>query len=467
MTDKRGSVVVLGAGMGGLVAARVLADHYARVTIIERDRLPAEGPRKGVPQGRHVHGLLARGREALEELFPGLTRDVTAAGGLCVDLQNDCRWYQDGNLLRQEPSGLLGLLASRPLLEATVRSHARALGNVTIRDGASCDRLLAEGGTVCGAVVEGIDVPADLVVDATGQGSRTPRWLADLGREVPEIDQVPVDLAYASRVYRRHPEHLDGDTLVSIRPTPQVKRSGSALAMEGNRWLITLGGYRGERPPLDSKGYESYADTILSGEIAALMRTSEPLTEPVRFHYPKSRRVRYERLRDFPDGYLVFGDAICTLTPSYGQGMTVAALQALALRDCLGRPDLTRRFLARAATLVDVAWGLAVGGDLRLAEVTGPRTPRVKITHAYHARLRKAAAADGQLALALLRVANLMDRPETLLTPPVARRVLKANLPVPRPRAQAGSRLALGDLAGSGWAAEAGLTGREPAPPAT
>ena len=203
-----------------------------------------------------------------EELFPGLTRDVTAAGGLCVDLQNDCRWYQDGNLLRQEPSGLLGLLASRPLLEATVRSHARALGNVTIRDGASCDRLLAEGGTVCGAVVEGIDVPADLVVDATGQGSRTPRWLADLGREVPEINQVPVDLAYASRVYRRHPEHLDGDTLVSIRPTPQVKRSGSALAMEGNRWLITLGGYRGERPPLDSKGYESFADTILSGERA-------------------------------------------------------------------------------------------------------------------------------------------------------------------------------------------------------
>jgi 2-polyprenyl-6-methoxyphenol hydroxylase-like FAD-dependent oxidoreductase len=432
MTDQNGSAVVLGAGLGGLVAARVLADRYERVTIIERDRLPTEGPRKGVPQGRHAHGLLARGRAALEELFPGFTADVTAAGGLPTDLQNECRWYQDGNLLRQEPSELSGLLASRPLLEATVRRHVLSLGHVTIREGAGCDRLLAEGRTVRGVVVEGEDVPADLVVDATGRGSRTPRWLAELGGEAPVIEEVQVDIAYASRVYRRRPEHLDGDTAVSIAPTPKVRRGGTALAMEGDRWIIMLSGYRGEHPPLDPAGYESFASTILSGEIADIIRTSEPLTDPVPFTYPRSRRVRYERLRDFPDGYLVFGDAICSFNPVYGQGMTVAALEALALRDCLGQPDLARRFLAKAANLVDVPWDIAVGGDRRFPEVAGPRTPKVRIINAYLARLKKAAASDGHLALAFLRVANLMDRPESLLAPPVAWRVLKGNVRVPQ-----------------------------------
>ena len=228
--------VVLGASMGGLTAARVLADAYGRVTVVDRDLLPAPGvQRRGVPQGRHAHGLLARGREALEELFPGLTDELVARGALYGDIQLHGRWYNEGVRLRQAPSGLNSLSVSRPLLEGHVRRRLAAFPNVSIVDG--CDvaglvatpdrrrvtgvRMLRRGAGGPGQVLE-----ADLVVDATGRGSRSPAWLAALGYEPPEQEAVRPRIAYASAVYRRRPaEHLDGDRVVIVAAT---QRPGAA-----------------------------------------------------------------------------------------------------------------------------------------------------------------------------------------------------------------------------------------------
>src|SRR5215218_4235605 len=249
--------VVLGASMGGLAAAGVLADVYGRVTVVDRDLLPAPGvQRKGVPQGRHAHGLLARGREILEELFPGLTQELLDQGALRGDITWDMRWGLDGGMHRRVRSGMEGLLASRPLLEAQVRARLLALPNVRAIEVCDVSGLVSseDNARVTGVRVrrQGTDgaeetIAADLVVDAGGRGSRTPAWLEALGYAPPEEEQVKIGVGYASRFYRRSPEDFGGALGFFAAPAPDArhKRGGLALAQEGDRWLVTLAGYLG------------------------------------------------------------------------------------------------------------------------------------------------------------------------------------------------------------------------------
>jgi 2-polyprenyl-6-methoxyphenol hydroxylase-like FAD-dependent oxidoreductase len=429
--------VVLGASMAGLAAARVLADAYGRVTVVDRDVLPAPGmQRRGVPQGRHAHGLLARGREVLEELFPGLTDELVTRGALYGDIQLQGRWYNEGVRLRQAPSGLNSLAVSRPLLEGQVRRRLAAFPNVSIVDGCDVAGLVA---TPDRRRVTGIRtlrremgpeqvLEADLVVDATGRGSRSPAWLAALGYEAPEREAVRPRAAYASAVYRRRPsEHLGGDRLVIVAATHATRRGAAMLAMEDDRWIVTLFGYLGERPPTDPDGFRAWAATLAAPDVHEVISSAELLQAPVPAHFPASVRLRYERLDHFPEGYVVTGDAVCSFNPIYGQGMTVSALEALALRDCLrnGPDQLGRRFFRSAAKLVDTPWGIAVGADLRFPEVEGPRTPKVRMINAYLARLHVAAGSDPVLGRAFLRVVNLIDPPERLMSPELAFRVMR------------------------------------------
>ena len=433
--------VVLGASMAGLTAARVLADTYERVTVLERDTLPATAAhRKGVPQSRHAHGLLAAGRIALEELFPGLTDELVANGALPGDLQAEARWYNYGLRLCPAPRDLRGIALSRPLLEGCVRERVRALPNVRVVDRCDAAGLV---GTPDGRRVRGVRVlrradssaeevlEADLVVDATGRGSRSPLWLEALGSPRPAEAEVRVGGANASRVYRRRRDHADGDRAVVVAATVERPRGGVMLAMEGDRWMVTLNGYLGQRPPTDPDGFVAFAAGLPTSDIFEVISDAEPLGEVLPARYPASVRRRYERLDRFPEGYLVVGDAVCGFNPIYGQGMSVAALEALTLRECL-RADpatgLARRFFAKAARIVDIPWGIAVGADLRFPGIHGARTAKVRLVNAYLARFHVAAATDPVLGRAFLRVVNLKDRPESLLGPTIALRVLRGNL---------------------------------------
>jgi 2-polyprenyl-6-methoxyphenol hydroxylase-like FAD-dependent oxidoreductase len=433
-----GHAVVLGASIGGLAAARVLADAYGHVTVVDRDLLPAPGvQRRGVPQGRHAHGLLARGREVLEELFPGLTDELVARGALHGDVQLHGRWYNEGVRLRQAPSGLDSLGVSRPLLEGQIRRRLAAFPNVSIVDGCDVAGLVAtpDGRRVTGirTLRRGAGGPehvleADLVMDATGRGSRSPAWLAALGYEPPEQETVRPRIAYASAVYRRRPaEHLNGDRVVIMAATHATRRGAAMLAMEDDRWIVTLFGYMGERPPTEPRQFVDWATTLAAPDVHQVISSAELLQAPVPAHFPASVRLRYERLDRFPEGYVVTGDAVCSFNPVYGQGMTVSALEALALRDDLrdGAEQLWRRFFRSAAKLIDIPWGIAVGADLRFPEVEGPRTPKVRMINAYLARLHVAAGSDPVLGRAFLRVVNLIDPPEHLMSPELAFRVLR------------------------------------------
>lgn len=437
-----GTAVVIGAGIAGLLAARVLAEHVGRVVVLERDTLPEDAvPRGGAPQSAHAHALLSRGLGVLEELFPGLTADLVAQGAMAGDPQEHFRWITEGRPMARGTSGLGGLLVSRPLLEREVRRRTLADPRIGVRERVVVRAPLHDGaGRVTGVAGVHRDDPAghgehrwdaDLVVDASGRQSSAPGWLSALGFEPPQEERVEVDVAYATRHYRREPGHLDGDLGLAMAATPDIPRGGVLLAQEGDRWICGLSGFVGNRPPLDHDGFEAYAASLPSPVLYDLIRSAVPLDEPRRFRYPASVRRRYERLRRSPRGLLVTGDAICSFDPVYGQGMTVACLEASVLRDVLrgglDRPSLAQEFWRACAPVVDIPWQIAAGGDRRLPGVPGPVDRRTRLLNGYVARVQRAAAVDPAVGTAFLRVANLEAPPSSLVSPSVLARVLRAS----------------------------------------
>ena len=421
--------------MAGLLAARVLSDHFERVSLVERDALPGRAEqRRGVPQGRHTHGLLASGRNVLEELFPGISGTLLKAGAVAGDIVRDSRWFFEGACLSRPASDLNGLLMTRPLLEAAVRERVLANPKVVRRDEQAVEELVVdrESSRVTGVRVGGQTLLGELVVDATGRGSRSPQWLERLGYEKPVEDVVQIGLGYTTRFFRRTPSDLNGDTGVVIPPTPKGKRGGVMLAQEGDRWTVTLIAHFGNYAAEDLEGFIAFASTLPAPYIHEVVSRNEPLGEAVSARFPASVWRRYERLQRFPAGYLVFGDAICSFNPIYGQGMSVAALQAVELGNTLASGDgdmaLAKNFFRRAVTVVAIPWSIAVGNDLRIPETVGRRTAGVKFINWYMSKLHKAAHSDPVSALAFHRVGNLLAAPSSIMHPRIAIRVLWENL---------------------------------------
>lgn len=432
--------VVLGAGIAGLCAARVLADHVPEVTVVDRDPLgPDAVPRRGTPQARHIHGLLPGGHRVFEEMFPGLTDELVAAGAPLGDLLADSRACFGGHRLRQGPSGLTLLCVSRPTLEAAVRRRVADLPQVTLLGERDIVGLLAspDGDAVVGArVIARADgsaeerLAADVVIDATGRGSRLPGWLADLGYVPPRQERTKVDVGYASRHYRVRAETMGGDLSIVSAPMPGRTRGAGLSLLEGDRCVVTLMGVLGDHPPTDPVGFERFAADLVLPDIHRVITQAEPLDDPVAYRYPMSVRNRYDRLARFPDGLAVLGDAVCTLNPIYGQGMTVAALEARALGAHV-RKGLTRAYQRDVARINAVAWSMALGADLAFPQVEGRRTPAVRLLGRYVDRLQAHAEHDARLGGAFLRVMSLIDPPTALFRPSV---VARAAAPVPAGR---------------------------------
>ncbi|WP_043097997.1 FAD-dependent oxidoreductase [Kallotenue papyrolyticum] len=433
--------VVIGASMGGLLAARALADFFEQVTLIERDAFPPMGKnRKGVPQGRHTHALLLRGGSILEGMFPGLTADLMAQGAPLLDRpEKELIWFDGGGYHARFTNGdgrNGALCVSRPLLEGYVRQRLMALPNVKAIE--QCDalglvpserrsrvrgvRLLRRAEGSAEEVLE-----ADLVVDASGRGSRAPRWLEEMGYPPPEEEQVTINLAGVTRLYRRHPGHLNGAKVVVITLSPTLKRGAVMLAQEGERWTLTLIGFAGDSPPRDDEGFLAFARSLPVPEIYAVIKDAEPLSDFLPYRVRANQRHRYERLTRFPEGFLIIGDALCSFNPIYGQGMSVAAMEALDLQHELrqGTEGLWRRFFRRAARSIDIPWQIVIGGDLRFPEAEGRRTTSIRFINAYMERLHRAAHRDPTVARAFNDVATLLAPPQSLMRPGIMWRVLR------------------------------------------
>jgi 2-polyprenyl-6-methoxyphenol hydroxylase-like FAD-dependent oxidoreductase len=356
MVQRRGHAIVIGASMGGLLAARAVAEHYGGVTIIERDALPeASQPRRGVPQVRHPHALHARGREGLEHLFPGLTDELVAEGALGGDAAADFVWFNYGCNLCDAPSGLVGFLMSRPLLENGVRRKLLRLPNICLRQCSEAKELVFDHsqGRVAGVRVRplrGTDsaetMNGDLVIDATGRGSRCAAWLNALGYIAPREEKIGIGFGYTTRLYRRHPKHLNGKLGAIFGASHPDWRDGAIVAQEGGRWIVSLGGYLGDYAPTHEEGFLEFARSLPRLEIYQVIREAETLSPLMPYLFGTNLRRHYAELDRFPQGFLVYGDALCSFNPVYGQGMTVAIMESFALRQCLaaGTDDIARRF---------------------------------------------------------------------------------------------------------------------------
>jgi 2-polyprenyl-6-methoxyphenol hydroxylase-like FAD-dependent oxidoreductase len=433
---ERDRAIVMGGSIAGLAAARVLSDHFREVILVERDEFGAVGEhRRGVPQGRHTHGLLAGGLRALEGFFPGLFEEAQRAGGLGVDLTRDAHWcYEAGEHLRFA-SDLEGLLISRPLLEGIIRERVRRIPNVQFWDGCQVQGLISspDNRRITGIQINGDAaapraVPADLVIDATGRGSNSPIWLEALGYRKPIEDRIEVNMAYATCYFVRSSDDLKGAYLTSIPATPINKRGGVIVAQEGNRWVVTLSARSGERVPKDLKGFIEFARTLAAPYIYNVISQAQAIGEPQVARFPASVRRRYEHMNRFPEGLLVLGDAICSFNPVYGQGMTVAALEALELNKVLlERPRrLAQSLFARVAKIVDAPWSMAAGNDLRMPDVPGKRTFVDHFLHWYLAKLNMAARHDMSAVIAFQNAQNLLAPPQSLLNPALMARVFSA-----------------------------------------
>ncbi|WP_369135661.1 NAD(P)/FAD-dependent oxidoreductase [Modestobacter sp. I12A-02662] len=460
-----GRAVVIGASVAGLLAARVLADHVEQVVVVERDVLPAGAEhRRGVPQDRLLHVLLARGRAVADDLLPGFSAELEAAGGVPVRVPRDQLLLGSAGWMDRRPVAWEVVSSTRPLMEAVLRRRVLELPGVTVLQGSEAAALTTspDARSVTGVTVRRVDdggttdLAADLVVDAAGRGSRAPAWLAELGYPAPVLEQVDPKVAYAARLFRI-PDGFDADwTAVMLTAGPPTNpRTGYLFPVEDGQWIVSLMGAAGEHPPTDEEGWWAFVRRLRSPVIAEAVTGAEP-TSPIRGHRgTANRRWRFDRMPRWPEGFVVVGDAVAAFNPVYGQGMSVAGMAAEALDACLRAhrathhpgdlgDGLAARFQRAQARADAAAWMISTGEDLRFPTTTGmPVTRVLRAQHRYLDRVAAAATTDPTVTTAYARVLGMLDPPTALFRPRVLAAVLRAGggagvdaPPPPRPPEQ-------------------------------
>lgn len=438
-----GHALVIGAGICGLATARALSETFRMVTIVERDHLPLDPrPRPGVPQGHHGHALAARGLQAFEALFPGLGRELDGAGASPVDFCRQGRHHWPAGVPGPIPSRVLIQPVSRPLLETILRRRVCALPGVRIIDGSTVTGLRADSGRVTGVDITrrpgGVTGPtarrstttlhAGLVADTSGRSSHLPDWLAAIGLPRPAVTSADAGVGYASRAYHAEPGTAPHwRVLFEIPHAPDIKRGCFALHIEDRLLLVTLQGVAGDHPPTDEDGFESFMKS-LECNLAAVVAPLRPASKTYRYARSSGHRRLYHRVRPWPDGLIVLGDAACTFNPLYAQGMTVAALEASALGDLLKRftpPDLrgfSTAFQRRVGRITSVPWTLSALADRAWTETS----PLVTSAHRYMSACQDLAVDDAAMFHDLARVTNMLAGPAVLARPRHLARILRS-----------------------------------------
>lgn len=396
--------LVIGGGIAGLLAARVLSEHYDDVLVIERDERPEKpGPRPGSPQSFHLHQVLPRGEMIMEQLFPGFHGDLLELGAF----HGRNASVQMANIYGTIPfpgagEGEGAVTYSRGLLEWVLRQRVQALPRVRFLYHQEVIALeTAAGGTRVtgvrirerGQLEQQATLHADLVVDASGRSSRVSPWLSAPGYTLPEDEHLSAGIGYSTRYYKI-PPHLKDIAVIVIEGDPAIGKStgGVLKAIENDTWMVCLASVGGQYPPIDARGFEEGLASLISPRIADAVREAEPLTEPRGYRLAECIRHHYEQMERWPAGLLVLGDAFCYFDPVYGQGMTLAAIEADTLAACLreeqGQPrnSFERRVLQRMQEAIYPAWWRSAIEDLRWLGVvhSGPEPLKnVALLHRY------------------------------------------------------------------------------------
>jgi 2-polyprenyl-6-methoxyphenol hydroxylase-like FAD-dependent oxidoreductase len=438
--------VVIGGSIAGLMTARVLAHYFGTVTVIERDHIePHPALHKSIPQGSHLHAILLGGQQVMATLYPGFLARLDELGSVrcrageqfVVYLPSGKAYTFSGSVREPRDLGIDSYCQSRGLLEYCVRQCT--LENTNIRFWSECvvDGLLSRG-----SYVEGVrcrndggsdNVAADLVIDAGGRGSHAPRWLDDLGFELPSETTIGVDFAYSSTKFRIPDDYDRCERLIAVTgPAPDFPNAGIMEIIEGDTWHVTLAGRFGNYPPRDESGFFNYAKTLPTTKLYDLIKAAERVSDITSYRFPTSVWRHYERLQAFPDGFVVLGDAIASFNPFYGQGMSSAALQVKALQDLLGEraadgrglAGLGLEFFLKAAEVVANPWTLAANLDLAFPKTEGERPPNFREALLYFMAVDALAADDVEVQRLLAEVGGLCKPLSVLNGEPLRSRAL-------------------------------------------
>ena len=494
----RHHAVVIGGSVAGLMAAEVLSRHFGAVTVLDRDTLTdnkqpnATLPRKGVPQGQHVHVLLNSGLQALAQCFPGFLAEMQQDGVDKVAWSEQMRWFQHGNWKTRVPCGLDFYPQGRPALEARIRARVRRNLAIALMGECRVQGLLfgADKAQVRGVHFETEgqthELRADLVVDAGGRGSGMLGWLTAQGYAPPPKEAMAIDLVYVSRVYRQPAgaSDLARDWKgLAVHPLPASPRGGILLPLDGQRWIVTLFGYAGAHPGSTPEDFLAFTRSLPVPDLHAALQDAEPLSAPVRYAYPQQVWQRFDQVRRFPAGLLPLGDVVCSVDPVFGQGMTLACQQALALdrlltvrRGSAAAEPVHRAYFRACKAIIEVPWLITQAEALRFAATPGRRSLKIRLLQAYTGQVFALSAQHVGVYRAFLDVMHLMAGPSALFRPAVLGRVLlralvgllsgvlaplrlfRAPSPGAPPAPNSPSSLAPAHVAGSG---------RSAAPPAT
>jgi 2-polyprenyl-6-methoxyphenol hydroxylase-like FAD-dependent oxidoreductase len=439
-STNRQHAIVMGGSLAGLLTARVLSKHFERVTIVEKDRVnDRPESRSGQPQTQHLHGLLATGLHVMTEYFPDLPAALVENGAVINDFAESMCWYIYGGYRSQFKIGFPVTTMSRELLEYLIRVRVLSLPNIKLLDRTIVKELQTtiDKDRIIGIKIEqhdtenhSISLTADLIVDATGRNSSSPRWLETLGYKPPLESKVHVDVRYATRIYHRDPQ--DSRSQIWIVSTPDASKQNSVGAMfpiEGNRWIVTLATWHSDGTPITEGNFLEFAHRLEGQDIYDIISQCEPLSGVIPYKFPFSLRRHYERLNQFPLGYLVLGDAVSSFNPTYGQGMTVAALEAVELDRLLTNnispTGLAKTFFRHIAKVIDIPWQLSVGEDFRFSQTRGAKPIGIDFINRYVARIHRATLVDVVVGEAFLKVMNLMAPPISLFHPRIVWRVFK------------------------------------------
>ncbi|MFD2686408.1 FAD-dependent oxidoreductase [Streptomyces phyllanthi] len=431
----------MGGSLAGLLTAHVLAGHADRVTVVERDRYPEGiGPRPGVPQSRHPHALLEGGQQALDALLPGFTDELRAAGAPRVGFPADMVQWQIGHWFRRVPASTHVFTGSRPQIEELVRRRVLSHPAITTLQSTDVVGLLGDASRVRGVLVrergedartEERPLEADLVVDASGRGTKAPRWLTALGAEAPHEETIDTGLAYSSRVVRDTGGTLgDGTRGFYVIPNPEQTYGFVVLPLENGSHLATFSGLRGDEPPTDDDEFVAYAKRLPHPFLHHWMREAEPRSKAFGFRNTANVRRRYDLPGLRPAGFLATGDALCAFNPIYGQGMAVAAMTAVALRDALADPrrtPTTRRVQQALLAASRQAWDISAGSDKNMPGAIGNAVGARAVDRPvlwYLRRVQQRTPGDPVVGDAFRSVLSLRAPVTALFAPRVARAVL-------------------------------------------
>ncbi|MFK9090805.1 FAD-dependent oxidoreductase [Bacillus salipaludis] len=432
--------VVIGGSIAGMLAARVLSDFFVEVIIIEKDKMTDQHlTRTGVPQGSHGHALLKSGEEILNDLFPGIVEELIEAGSVKSDFASELAWNHHGSWKVKYQAGMSIIQQSRPFLESHIQRRLKQIPNISFIYETKAKKLLLNTDQL---QIDGImiqkeekmdqEIKADLVIDAAGAGSQTSSWLKQLGYQAPAKTEVKVDLFYASRIYRSlSSEKKDWSSLLVYPNPPSQNRGGGIFPIENQRWMVTLLGYGVDSPPNSGDEFLKYASSLEKLDVYDAIKEGQPETDVAIYRFPALRRFHFEKLSHFPNRLLVMGDAFCRMDPVFGQGMSISALEAVALKNELqkavqknGLTQISIQTHRCFSKIIDIPWLIALTEDFRFTNTVGKKPAGLPFLMWYVKKVILACETNEAVYGKLINVLQLKAHPFTLFSPATLKAVL-------------------------------------------